>query len=176
MIRHFVISRKVIVMLSYLLFSSFLLIYGADKYRFKGPQYQAPETVEAVRLFRQKCLEYKIQDICAVGFQNLIRIDVVNKVWYQTSIDPDITTIGLAEFSIFSPLTKISIDSQLLFDKMLFNSTVIHELGHAVLGLNHDDSKLAIMNSQVSNFYKNEALYNALIDNMFNDFVKSKGE
>lgn len=176
MIRHFVISRKVIVMLSYLLFSSFLLAYGADRYRFKGPKYQAPETSEAIRHFRQKCLEYKIGNICAIGFQNLVRVDVVNKIWYQPNLNSDTYTIGLAEFSIFSPLTKISIDSQLLFDKMLFDSTVIHELGHAVLGLNHDDSKLAIMNSQVSNFYKNEILYNALIDDMFKDFVKSKGE
>lgn len=174
--KHVIISRKFMIFLPYLLFSSLLLTYGVDKYRFKGPKYQAPETAEAVWLFRQKCLEHKIQDICANGFNNLVRIDVVNKIWYQNSDDPNISIIGLAEFSIFSPLTKISIDSQLLFDKMLFDSTVIHELGHAVLGLDHDDSKLAIMNSQVSNFYKNEALYNALIDNMFNDFVKSKGE
>lgn len=160
------------ILLPYLLFSSLMLVYGVDRYRFKGPKYQAPETTEAIKLFRQKCIEFKVDAICAYGFQNLVRVDITDYI-IQVGLDPNIRAIGVAEFSIFSPLTKISIDRKITVDRMLLHSTVIHELGHAVLGLNHDDSKLAIMNSEISSYYEDEQTYEFLINDMFKDFAKS---
>lgn len=162
------------IFLSYFVFSLILATYGIDSYRFKGPKFQAPATSEAVTLFRKKCAEFKIEQICAEGFKNLVRIDTVNEIYYQPDYSDRIITIGLTEYSIFSPRTKISIDSRLTYDKVLFDSTVIHELGHAVLLLDHDDSKLAVMNSQLrttNDFYEN---YEDLIDEMFKDFVNKK--
>jgi len=160
------------VFVAYLLMGGLLTAYGVDRYRFKGPKYQAPETVKTVNYFKEKCVEYKVQDYCAYGFRNLVRIDVVNEIWYQ-SYDKDTVNIGLAEYSFFSPLTKISIDKRLMVDKVIFDTTVIHELGHAVLGLDHNDEKPAIMNSSVGDSYFLQVNYETLINEMFKDFSNS---
>lgn len=172
--KQFTISSKFMIFLSYFIFSSILVSYGIDNYRFKGPKYQAPKTAEAVSLFRKKCAEFQIEKICAEGFKNLVRIDIVNEIYYQSDSSLKTTTIGLTEYSFFSPRTKISIDSRLSFDKIFFDSTVIHELGHAVLNLEHDDSKVAIMNSVLRNSDGLEQNYEALIDDMFKDYVNKK--
>jgi hypothetical protein len=168
----FYVRKKFMVFVAYLLMGTLLTAYGVDRYRFKGPKYQAPETIEAVDYFKAKCIEYKVQDYCAYGFRNLVRIDVVNEIWFQ-SHNKDIVHIGLAEYSVFSPLTKISIDKRLLADKVIFDTTVIHELGHAVLNLDHNDEKPAIMNSSVGDSYFLQANYEILINEMFKDFSDS---
>lgn len=166
----FKISRKFMIFLTYLIPISLMAAYGTDAYRFKGPKYQAPETSRAIVLFRSKCIEYKIEDICNEGFQNLVSIELINHIYYQTPKN-GVTTIGLTEFSFFTPRTKITIDSRLMIDDILFDSTIIHELGHAVLKINHYDNKLAIMNSELLNIFTLRENYNKLIDDMFQDFV-----
>ena len=168
----FKISRKFMIFLTYFIPISLMVAYGADSYRFKGPKHQAPETSRAVVLFRSKCKEYKIEDICNEGFQNLVSIELTNHIYYQTP-KKGITTIGLTEFSAFTPRTKITIDSRLMMDDVLFDSTVIHELGHAILKLNHCDDKSAIMNSELLDFITMKKNYNKLIDEMFQDFVNN---
>lgn len=174
MLRHHLTARKsFMIFMSYLLFGTLASWWAFDRHYYKGPQYQAPETTEAVVFFRQKCAEFKIVEVCNYGFQNLVRVDLVNHVWYQFNINSDVTTIGLTEFSVFSPLTKISIDRQLLIDKVLFDSTVVHELGHAILNLTHNDEKPAIMNSAIGANEMTEDKYKVLVDEMFKDFKKS---
>ena len=158
------------IFLTYFIPISLMFAYGADSYRFRGPKYQAPETSRAVTLFRSKCQEYKIEDICNEGFQNLVSIELANHIYYQTPKN-GITTIGLAEFSFFTPRTKITIDSRLMIDDILFDSTIIHELGHAILKLDHHDDKLAIMNAELLNIFTLKENYDKLIDEMFQDFV-----
>lgn len=161
------------VFMSYFLFGTLVSWWSIDRVYYKGPKFQAPETSEAVLLFRKKCQKFKLDNICAQRFQNLVRIDVTNGIWYQTSLNPDITAIGLTEFSVFSPLTKISIDRRLLVDKVLFDTTVIHELGHAIFYLDHNDEKLAIMNSFISDEQLVGSRYETLVDEMFKDFADS---
>jgi len=169
----FKVSKKFMIFLSYFIPFVILTTYGIDVYSFQGPKFYDPRAKDAVELFQLKCSEYKIEAICKKGFDNLIKLNIVDKVWFQTSLDPNITTIGLAEFSIFTSFTKISIDKRLMVDRMLLDSTIIHELGHAVLNLGHDDSKPAIMNSQVPDIDGTDTSYNFLIDEMFKDFVKN---
>jgi len=169
----FYVRREFMVFVFYFFMGGLLATYGVDRYRFKGPKYQASEATEAVSYFKEKCVEYKVQDYCAYGFRNLVRIDVVNEIWYH-SYDKDTVNIGLAEYSFFSPLTKISIDKRLLVDKVFFDTTVIHELGHAVLGLDHNDDKLAIMNSTIGDPYILDSKYDFLVNEMFKDFSDSK--
>lgn len=171
--KNFYVRKNFMVFMVYFLIGGLFTAYGADRYRFKGPKYQAPEATEAIRHFREKCIEFKIESICAYGFQNLVRVDLVDDIWYQPHFSNDIVSIGLAEYSFFSPLTKISIDKKLLVDKVFFNTTVIHELGHAVLDLDHNDDKPAIMNSSISDVHLMESQYEVLIDDMFKDFSDS---
>lgn len=170
----FTVRKSFMIFMSYFLFGALASLWAFDRHYYKGPKYQAPETTEAVNLFRQKCTKFQIAEVCNYGFQNLVRIDLVNGIWYQTDLSLDTTAIGLTEFSTFSPLTKISIDRRLLVDKVLFDSTVIHELGHAVLNLDHNDEKLAIMNSSVSVNMMIENQYEFLVNEMFSDFVKKQ--
>ena len=172
MIFKFYVRKEFLIVVISLVFVLFSAFYAADRDRFSGTQYYAPEALRAASLFKQKCNEYKIVDICDYGFKNLIRISVVGKINYF-NINDDIRAIGLAEFSLFSNRTKISIDSSIMADKVLFESTVIHELGHAVLRLDHYDDKLAIMNSTVSDPYTLREKHTELIDEMFKDFKNS---
>jgi len=170
------LRKKFIILISYLLLIGFLVFYGVDVYRFKGPKYQAPETYYPVLYFKQKCLEFKIEEICATGFKNLVRIDVVGHVWYQPHKNSSINTIGLIEYSFFTPKMKISVDRRLLSDTVVFDSTLIHELGHGILNLDHDDSKTAIMNSELT---QNGILilqqnYEQLVNEMFKDFINKE--
>lgn len=158
------------IFMTYFIFGSFAALWTADRLYYKGPKFQAPETQEAVFLFREKCREFKLEDLCAQRFNNLVRIDVTNGIWYQTSFDPNIKSIGLTEFSTFSPLTKISIDRRLLVDKVLFDTTVIHELGHAIFYLDHNDEKPAIMNSSISDEQLVDYKYHDLVNEMFKDY------
>lgn len=169
----FTVRKSFMIFMSYFLFGAIASLWAFDRHYYKGPKYQAPETTEAVNLFRQKCAEFQILEVCNYGFQNLVRIDLVNDIWYPTNLNPNVSAIGLAEFSFFSPLTKISIDRRLLVDKVLFDSTVIHELGHAILNLDHNDEKLAIMNSSVSANEMIEDKYEVLVNEMFDDFKKN---
>jgi predicted Zn-dependent protease len=168
----FKVSRKFMVFLTYFIPVSLLVAYGADSYRFKGPKYQAPETSRAVVLFREKCRQFKIEDICNEGFNNLVGISLTNHIYYQ-KMKPGVTTIGLTEFSVFTPRTKITIDRKLLIDEILFDSTVIHELGHAIFNLDHNDDKPAIMNAELNDFYTLKKNYDSLVDEMFKDFSDS---
>lgn len=161
------------ILLAYLLPMVFLGAYGIDSYRFQGPKFYDPRAKRAIILFQEKCIEYKIESACKEGFDNLIKLEIVDRVWFQSSLNPDITTIGLAEFSTFTPLTKISIDKRLMADRIFLDSTIIHELGHAILHLDHDDSKPAIMNSQVPDFDGKNISYDLLLDEMFKDFVNN---
>ena len=161
------------VFMAYVLFGGLVSAWSFDRYYYRGPKYIAPETTEIVKLFANKCVEYKIKDICSYGFNNLVRVDVTDGIWYQVNQDPDTRAIGLTEYSTFSPLTKISIDRKLLADKVLFDSTVIHELGHAVLNLDHNDEKLAIMNSVITSEHLIDYKYQILVDEMFKDFSNS---
>ena len=172
--KNFYVRNNFMVFMVYFLIGGLFTAYGADRYRFKGPKYQAPEATEAIRHFREKCIEFKIESICAYGFQNLVRVDLVDDIWYQPHFSNDIVSIGLAEYSFFSPLTKISIDKKLIIDKVFFNTTVIHELGHAILNLDHNDEKLAIMNSSVSVNMMIENQYEFLVNEMFSDFIKKQ--
>lgn len=171
--RHFVVRKKFMILMTYLLIAGLFTSYGVDRYRFKGPKYQAPETIQSVNFFKKKCLEYKIEDICAIGFQNLVRIDVVDSIWYQTNLNQKITAIGLTEYSLYSPLTKISVDKKYMIDKVIFDSTIIHELGHAVLYLDHTDDKPAIMNTTLNSPWFLEQNYEILVNEMFQDFANS---
>jgi hypothetical protein len=169
----FKVRKKFMIFIGYVLLGGLVSAWSFDRHYYKGPKYQAPETTNAVNLFVEKCSEYKLKDICGYGLNNLVRIDVVDKIWWKTSLDPDTRTIGLTEYSTFSPLTKISIDKRLLVDKVLFDSTVIHELGHAVLNLNHNDEKLAIMNTMITNDHLLDYKYELLVNEMFKDFSDS---
>lgn len=170
----FTVRKNFMIFMSYFLFGSLFSLWAFDRHYYKGPKYQAPETTEAVSLFRKKCTEFQILEVCNYGFQNLVRIDLVNNIWHPIDLSLDTSAIGLAEFSAFSPLTKISIDRRILVDKVLFDSTVIHELGHAILYLDHNDEKLAIMNSSVGVNTIIESKYEILVDEMFNDFIKKQ--
>ena len=160
----------IMIGLFFVLFSAFVV---ADRERFSGPRYWAPETDRAVSIFKNKCHEYNISDICDQGFENLVRIKIVNQIKHIKTIKDDTVPIGLAEFSLFSAKTKISIDSRIMTDRVLFDSTVIHELGHAILDLDHYDDKLAIMNSTVNDIYEIREKYDFLVDDMFKDFKDS---
>lgn len=166
----FKISWNFVIFLFYFIPISLMAAYGADSYRFKGPKYQAPEASRAVILFQEKCRQFKIENICNKGFKNLVGIKLTNYIYYQ-SITKEITTIGLTEFSFFTSKTKITIDRQILIDEILFDSTVIHELGHAILNIDHYDNKPAIMNTNLLDldFFKKH--YDSLIDEMFIDFI-----
>lgn len=167
------VRKSFMIFMGYFLFGSIVSWWTADRLYYKGPKFQDPLTSEAVLLFREKCREFKLDELCGERFNNLVRIDVTDGIWYQTSLNPDVRAIGLTEFSTFSPLTKISIDRRLLIDKVLFDTTVIHELGHAILYLDHNDEKLAIMNSSVSvSQLTNYAYYN-LVTEMFKDYSDS---
>lgn len=161
------------IFMTYFLLGGFAALWAADRVYYKGPKFQAPETHEAVFLFREKCREFKLEDLCGQRFNNLVRIDVTDGIWYQTSFSPDIHTIGLTEFSTFSPLVKISVDRKLLVDKVLFDTTVIHELGHAIFYLDHNDEKLAIMNSSINSSQLVDYKYHQLVNEMFKDFSDS---
>lgn len=161
------------ILLAYLIPMIFLSAYGIDAYRFQGPKFYDPRAKRAIILFQEKCIEYKIEFVCKKGFNNLIKLEIVDKIWFQSSLSRDITTIGLAEFSTFTPFTKISIDKRLMVDRIFLDSTIIHELGHAILNLNHDDSKPAIMNSQAPDFDGKNISYDLLLDEMFKDFVNN---
>jgi len=171
--RQLTVRKSFMIFMTYVLLGSLTAWWTFDRVYYKGPKYQAPETYEATLLFREKCREFKLDDLCAQRFNNLVKIDVTDGIWYQAGFNSDNVTIGLAEFSSFSPLTKISIDRQLLVDKVLFNTTVIHELGHAIFYLDHNDEKLAIMNSSVSVNQLIEYKYNDLVTEMFKDYVDS---
>ena len=161
------------IFIGYLFMGGLFAAYGFDAYKYKGPKYQAPESTRAVRFFREKCLQFKIEDVCATGFNHLVRIDMVDKVWFQPNFNKSITTIGLTEFSVFTPLMKISIDRRLTVDNVLLDTTIIHELGHAILDLDHDDSKIAIMNAQMNDLNTIESNYDRLVNEMFEDFIKN---
>lgn len=174
MIFKFYVRKEFLIVVISLVFVLLAAFYSADRDRFSGAQYYAPETLRAVFYFKKKCNEYKVVDICDYGFKNLIRIDIVNKINHISSIANDDTmAIGIAEFSLFSDKTKISIDSKIMPDRVLFDTTIIHELGHAVLNLEHREDKLAIMNATTSDIYELKQNYKVLIDEMFNDFKNS---
>lgn len=161
------------IFMGYFLFGGLLSFWSFDRYYYSGPKHYTPEAKQAIELFIKKCNEYKIKDICDYGFKNLLKINITDGIWYQINRNPNIRAIGLTEYSTFSSLTKISIDRRLLVDKVLFESTVIHELGHAVLYLDHNDEKLAIMNSTISDSYILDYAYDTLVDEMFKDFTDS---
>lgn len=171
--RQLKVRKSFMIFMSYFLLGSLAAWWTADRLYYKGPKYQAPETYEATLLFREKCREFKLEDICGQRFSNLVRIDVTDGIWYQTGFNSDNVTIGLAEFSSFSPLTKISIDRQLLVDKVLFDTTVIHELGHVIFYLDHNDEKPAIMNSSISSEQLFDYKYHQLVNEMFKDYADS---
>jgi hypothetical protein len=171
--RQLTVRKSFMIFMGYVLLGGLVSAWSFDRYYYKGPKYIAPEVTEVVNLFANKCIEYKIKDICSYGFNNLVRIDVTDGIWYQIGQKPDTRAIGLTEYSTFSPLTKISIDRKLLTDKVLFDSTVIHELGHAVLNLDHNDEKLAIMNSVITSDHLLDYKYYELVNDMFKDFSDS---
>lgn len=162
------------IFVGYFLVGGLFALYEIEAYRFQGPQYQAPEATRAVNFFKEKCIKFNIENVCAQGFKNLVKIEIVDKVWYQLNFYSDIKTIGLTEFSIFTPLTKISIDRRLTVDNVLLDTTIIHELGHAIFNLEHDDSKVGIMNEHMNNKNTLEENYDTLVNEMFKDFVDSK--
>jgi predicted Zn-dependent protease len=171
--KQFTVRKGFMILMTYFLIGGISSWWAFDRLYYKGPKFQAPETAEAILLFKEKCKEFNIEQVCSKGFSNIVRIDVTDGIWYQANFDPDTKAIGLTEFSVFSPLTKISIDRKLLTDKVLFDTTVIHELGHAVLFLDHNDNKLAIMNSYVDSSRLKEYNYKELVNEMFSDFVDS---
>lgn len=171
--RQLTVRKTFMIFMSYFLLGSLTAWWTADRLYYKGPKYQAPETLDATLLFREKCREFNLEDICSQRFNNLVRIDVTDGIWYQPNFDSESRTIGLTEYSTFSPLTKISIDKRLLIDRVLFDTTVIHELGHAIFYLEHNDEKLAIMNTSVSNEQLFNYKYYELVTEMFKDYADS---
>lgn len=171
--RQLTVRKSFMIFMGYFLLGTMASWWTFDRTYYKGPKYQAPETARAVRLFRQKCVEFKVDDICGQGFQNLVRIDLVDRVWYQVNFNRNITTIGLTEYSAFSPLTKISIDRRLTVDNVILDSTIVHELGHAIFYLEHDDSKVSIMNTEMNSANTLEANYESLVNEMFKDYADS---
>lgn len=170
-LKFYYVRKEFLIVVTSLLFVFFSCFYLADQYRFSGPQHYDAEVVPTINFFKEKCSEHNIKNICDYGFKHLVRADIVNGFLHKKS--SSFATIGLAEFSVFSKLTKISIDSSTMSDSVLFESTIIHELGHAILYLEHDDSKLAIMNTAAYGASISKYTYKQLVDEMFVDFKKN---
>lgn len=154
--------------------ASWISALAIDYYRFKGPKYIDPQTERAIEKFNEKCVKYSIENVCKKGFENLVSISIVDKIYYRNTLNFDIRTIGLAEFSFFTNRTKISIDRSIDFNDKFLDSTIIHELGHAILDLDHDNSKVKIMNSSMPDLLYLEMFYDEMINEMFEDFIKMK--